>query len=230
MKPNRIELLPEFLIKVEPTGITATIGQEMDEENIIAMLSFSEDRLCEILETHAAKQVYWEALAVRLKNKHKDFEDTWYKKWWSHNKIYARYVLAGFGDTKPTVDSIKDMVVSIYSEDSSDQERDKYLHMAYGVAIKKEIGIICSKEEFRSNMYKYVSSDPRWYFETMMRTLNKYNEDYEIVQAVAKNLYARSFHIEDVIDLVRPKSSNKEPMSVSEQDLMHSTSKFRRRK
>jgi len=227
LRRKRIELIPEFSVKVNPTGITATVGQELEEENIIELLSFSEDRISEILETHAANQAYWEALAVRLKNKSKMFEDEWCKKWWAHNKTYAKYVLIGYGDTKPTVESVKDMVISIFSEDVSDREKDKFLHFAYETASKKR-NVNYSKEEFSMDMFKYILLDPSWYFETIVRASNKYLEDYEIIQTVAKNLYARSFHIEDLIKLIKPKKSNQEPMSVSEQELMHSTSEHRR--
>lgn len=227
MNKSHIELLPEFIIKVESNGINTKIGQVLEEENIIELLSFSEDNLDEILQTHAANQAYWEALAVKLKNKYKSFEDEWCKKWWAHNRTYARYVLIGYGDSKPTAESSRDMIISIYSEDVTPIERDKFFEIAHSAATKK--GIEYGLEEFRNNMYKYIFSDPSWYFETVTRTLNKLIEDYEIVHTVAKNLYARSFHIDGLINLVKPKKSNMEPMSVSEKNLMNSTSNITRR-
>ncbi len=229
MKRKRVEIIPEFTVKVSPDGITAVIGQELEEENIVELLSFSEDRLGEILETHAGNQAYWEALAVRLKSKQKSFEDEWCKKWWAHNKTYARYVLIGYGDTKPSDFAVKDTVVSIYSESTSEHERSKFLSIAYNVVKKKiKVDLNCSQEEFEQDMYKYVYSDSPWYFESVVRTLNKLNEDYEIVKIVAKNLYARSFHIAELIELVKPKKSNTGPMSVSEKDLMHKVSGYGR--
>lgn len=229
MESKRKDLIPKFTVKVNPDGIIARVGQEMEEQDIIELLSFSEDRLDEILETHAGNQAYWEALAVKLKGKQKEFEDTWCKKWWAHNKTYARYVLIGYGDTKPSVESIKDVVVSIYSEGTSECERDKFLSIAYNIAQKK-VSVDYSKEEFKQDMFKYIVLDAPWYFESVIRTLNKLEEDYEIVKIVAKNLYARSFHIAELINLVKPKKSNEGPMSVSERELMDSTSNYGRKK
>jgi hypothetical protein len=227
--PNdKLGLIPEFKVTVGTDGVTAKIGEELEEKDIVELLAFSEETMYEILETHAASQAYWEALAARLTNRYKSFEEEWCKKWWAHNRRYAKYVLTGYGESKPTAESIKDTVISIYSEDTTDHEREKFLHIAHEIASKKSIFAYKSIEEFQQSMYKYLYINPPWYFETVTRTLHKYGEDCEIVKIVAKQLYARSFHMDTLIGLIGPKKSNQGPMDVKERQTMVSTTQFRR--
>ncbi len=222
---------PSFTITVRQNGIDANIGEVLEEKDIIEFLSFDDSQIEDLLCSHAAHQAYWEALAVRLKNRYEEFESNYCKKWWAHNKIYARYVLASYGDTKPTVEAIKDMAILVYSEDATEVERDKFLAMAYDIyAAKKNANAVKGKDEFVAEMYRYIKADPPWYFETLMRTLNKLKEDSELVQVVAKKLDSRSFHIGGLLELVKAKKWNIGPMSVSaekERELMNEISKYK---
>ncbi len=221
--PNRIKFSPKFTIAIKSNGVEYSVDEYMEEKNITDLLTLDTERIHETLETHAANQAYWEALAVKLKNKLESFENEWCKKWWAHSRKFAKYVLFGYGDTKPTVDSVKDMVILIYSEDTTDLEREKYSKIAFEMAVKRR-QTYKSEEEFRLDMYKYS----KWYFEVITRTLGKMKEDYEIVHIVAKRFDSRSFHVGNLVELVKAKKSNIGPMSVSEKDLMHSTSETRR--
>ena len=223
---------PSFNITVRRDGINAEIGEVLEEKDIIEFLSFDDSQIEDLLCTHAASQAYWEALAVRLKNRYEEFESNYCKKWWAHNKIYARYVLASYGDTKPTVEAIKDMAILVYSEDATEIEREKWLAMAYDMyAAKKNANAVKGREEFATEMYRYSQASPPWYFETLMRTLNKLKEDSELVQVVAKKLDSRSFHIGGLLELVKAKKWNIGPIGISaekERELMTVISEYKK--
>lgn len=206
---------PSFKISIRPNGINAAIGEYLEEKDILEFLSFDENQIEDILSTHAAHQAYWEALTVRLKNRYESFESDFCKKWWAHNKSYAKYVLESYKEPKPTVEAIKDMTILIYSEDASAAERDKFLTLAHTVfSDKKRVTILMSKEEFEKEMFRYTKIEPAWYFETMTRTLNKLREDYELVQVVAKKLDSRSYHVGGLLELLKAKKWNIGPIGV----------------
>ena len=98
---------------------------------VLEMLKFDEADVENLLRTHSSNQSYWEALSVRLKMRYERFKEEWQRKWWAHTKFYARYVLAAYGDSKPTVDTIKDMVIQIYSVETTEKEfvRQFEIHM-----------------------------------------------------------------------------------------------------
>jgi hypothetical protein len=181
-----------------------------------------------LLKTHAGIQAYWEALAIRLRNRCEVFESVWVKKWWAHNKLYARHVLAAYGDNKPTVEAIKDMTLLVYSQDVSVVERDKFLNLAYTeFSNRKSASIMRSKEDFETEMYRYTRMEPAWYFETLMQTSRKLSEDYELVQVVAKKLDSRSYHVGDLIGLLKAKKWNIGPLGIADREraLMDSASR-----
>lgn len=226
---NYEDVVNKFRISINKSDVNVSIDENMDEQDIIELLKFDESIIEELLFTHAANQAYWEALAIRLKNKYESFKDNWYKKWWSYNKIYSRYVLIGFGDSKPTVDSINDMTVIIYSSDRSDLEREKYGNIACSVCSNKfKSEIKFSEQEFFDNMFVFLKSySVPWYFETVVDTLKKFQEDYELVKIVAEKLNARSFHMQNILELMKAKSSNIGPMSVNDKNVIDRVSKSR---
>lgn len=222
--------MKKFNISIDKNGADIFINENMREQDIIELLKFDESIIEELLLTHAANQAYWEALSIRLKNKYEYFKDSWYKKWWSYNKVYAKYVLAEYGDSKPTVDSINDMTIIMYSSDRSDFEREKYCDFAHSYYLRKFRSDM-SRDWFHGVMYKYLIDYPNpWYFEILIDTLNKYKEDYEIVEVVAEKLNSRSFHMQNVLELMKAKYSNIGPMSVQDKYLMGKVSDFKKKK
>jgi len=209
-----------FNISIKNNNVSININENLPEVNIIEMLSFDDDIIEELLKTHAAKQSYWEALAIRIRSKHGNFKNQWSKKWWAHNKKYARMVLINSGDTKPTVDSITDYTILIYSCDTLDIERQKFVKMAFDYYISNSSNPI-SIDDFYGEMYKYITMNPPWYFETVANTLQQLQEEYEIVQSVAEKLNSKSFHMQNVLDLVKAKRSNIGPESFSEREMIN---------
>lgn len=207
----------DFSISVGPQGVLVNVNEFLPETDIQQMLTFDENQLEELLQNHAAIQVYWEALATRLKKKYETFKDVWVKKWMAHSKTYARYVMLAYGDNKPLVDAINDQMILIYSQDATPFERRKYLELAFRIASSRKL-FSGTKEEFEQAMFKYILQDPPWYFETVIETQKKAQEDWEHVAAVAKRLESRSYHMHSLINLVVPKRSNIGPQSVMERN------------
>jgi len=79
------------------------------------------------------------------------------------------------------------MTILIYSEDTSDSEREKYSRIAYKGSDKAKADFQGSQEEFVSWMFKYLNTERPWYFETVVRTEAMYKENYEILKVIAEN-------------------------------------------
>jgi len=217
--------MSDFVLYSDSTGqLRSEINESLEEKDVLEMLRFDEEDIETLLKTHAANQAYWEAYAVRLKNKYEFFKEEWYKKWWAHNKSYSRMVLAAFGDNKPSIDSLRDTTINIYSYDTTETEREKFFSLALREAVKKKY-FDGNAVEFKLSMFKYIDNEPAWYFETVMQTLRKLKEDYETVEIVAEKLNARSFHMQNILQLLMAKRSNLGPQSFSEKDMMGNLSK-----
>lgn len=202
--------MTNFSIKVQPRRIDASISEVREEVDIEKLLEFDEEDIESILKHHAANQAYWEALAVRLKNRYDLFRNEWAKKWWAHHKSYAKTVLAACGENKPTMDAIKDQVILIYSEDTTETEREKYATIAYKQAEKKN-ALIGDEATYKEKMFQYILEAPPWYFETVQRAEAQYEENCKLVEVVAERLNSRSFHMSSLIDLLKAKKINIEP-------------------
>lgn len=201
-------------------GFTANIGEDFQEEDIIKLLEFDENDIEELLKTHAALQVYWEALAIRYKNKHEAFKEDWYRKWWAYNRVYSRYVIIAYGDKKPpTVEALKDTTILIYSQDTTDFERQKYASLAFSVASKNKAYFDGDEQQFFNLMYKHILSEVPWYFETLVSTLNSMKEQADLVEAVAEKLNSRSYHVQSLLGLLSAKAYNLGPRSISDKDM-----------
>lgn len=200
--------MSNFKISVSPSGITAQLNEYREETDVEAMLKFDESQIEDLLTTHAATQSYWEALAVRYRNKFESFTEEFVKKWWAHNKTFSKFVLAGYGELKPTVDAIRDMTILIYSEDTSPVELDKYARIAYKGVAKSKGEYEGTQEEFVSSMFKYLNLETPWYFETVVRMESVYKENYELIKVVAEKLNSRSFHMQDLLKLMMAKRGN----------------------
>jgi len=179
-------------------------------------LIFDDSSLEEAYKSHAANQCFFESLAVQLKNVLDEFEDIFEEKWWAHNKQFAKYVLLAYGEPKPTMETIKDMTISIYSVDTKEVEREKYVELAFSAVNKNRVIFEGTKDEFRSNMLKYILANPPWYFESLERTIKQQKLNYEIVSVFAKRLDSKSFHMKEYLNLVTAKASNVGPLTYSD--------------
>jgi len=209
---------PEFRLSING-GFNAFVSEDFQEEDIIKLLEFDENDIEDLLKTHAAIQVYWEALAIRYKNRWEAFKEDWYKKWWAYNRVYAKYVLAAYDDKKPTVEAIKDTTILIYSQDTTDFEREKYADLAYSIASKNKAYFDGDTQQFYNLMYKHVLSDVPWYFETVVTTLHTLKEQSDLIEAVAKKLDSRSYHMQSLLGLVSAKAYNLGPRSISDKEM-----------
>ncbi len=188
-------------------GLSFTLDETLDELDVEAMLRFDDEEIDDLLHTHASVQAYWEAFALRLKTKLDNFKEDWKAKWWAYNKRFAKDILISYGETKATIDSITDMVINIYGKSSTDSQREQFANAGYLIANKRAS---CSEslEEYKKSMFKYLLSDPAWYYEDVVNTESKLSENYEIVRIVAERLNAKSFHIKEVIGLIQQKPGN----------------------
>jgi hypothetical protein len=189
------------------TGLIFVLDESLDVVDIEAMLKFDDEEIDDLLHTHASIQAYWEAFALRLKTKLDNFKEDWKSRWWAWNKKYAKDVLISYGETKYTIDSITDMVINIFGKSVTDNQREQFANAGYLIA-NKRASCSESKEEYKSSMFKYILSDPAWYYEDVVNTESKLSENYEIVRIVAERLNAKSFHIKEVIGLVQQKPGN----------------------
>lgn len=206
-------------------GFTADISEDFDDEDIIKLLEFDENDIEGLLRTHAAKQAYWEALAIKYKNRYEAFKDDWAKKWWAYNKVYSRYVLIAYGEKSPTLEALKDYTVLIYSQDTSDFERKKYASIAHSVASRNKLYFDGDEAQFFNLMFKHVLSDIPWYFETVTSTLKSLKEQADLITTVAEKLNSRSFHMNGLLTLLTAKQANIGPRSYSEKDLVNAINK-----
>jgi hypothetical protein len=210
-------------------GFEVVLKEDFQEEDIISLLKFDETEIEDLLKRHAAIQAYWEALAIRYKNRYESFKEDWSRKWWAYNKGYAKHVLAAYGDSKPTVEAIKDTTILIYTNEITDQERLKYATLAYDAASKNKAFFEGSQEEFFNAMYKYIRMEVPWYFETLVSTLNKLKEDSELVDSIADKLNSRSFHMQDLLKLLTAKQYNIGPSSYTDGDTAKEVMRIKRR-
>lgn len=190
------------------SGLLFTLDETLSEIDVEAMLSFgSDEEIEQALHTHAAYQAYWESFALRLKSKLDNFKEEWVAKWWAHNKRFAKDVLASYGETKPTIDSLRDTVINIYSEDTGDTQRNQFSISGYSVA-NKRASCKSSLEEYTADMLKFLQISPPWYYETIVNTESRFSENYEVVRIVAERLNSKSFHMKEVLSLITPKAGN----------------------
>jgi len=211
--------MSNYSVSIQDGQVAVSLNENMPETDIEQMLTFEAENAEALLEVHAGIQAYWEALAIRMVSRYENFKEVWYRKWWAHSNGYARMVVSYYGDNKPTVATIEDMSVQMYSRDVSDNERKKFAVAAFSVAVTKGYG--GSDSEYFDNMYRYILAEPYWYFETLVETLKHLEEDSKIVQSVAKKLNSQAFHLDLYGKLQMGKRGNL-PQSISDKDLMDS--------
>jgi len=222
--------MSDFKVSIIKGEIKILCEDEVPETDVIDLLAFDETQLEDLYRNHAAIQSRWEQIAINFKNKQDVFIENFEKKWWAHNKRFAKFVLQGYGEKTPTVGDIKDTVILIYSSDTSDLEREKYGEIAYRAAITKDASYKDSKEAFFKEMYKHVESQIPWTYETLVSTTKNLERDVLTVQNIAKRLDSRSYHMKDLKDLVSAKQFNMGPVSETnktrEQDAVHAISGY----
>lgn len=192
------------------------------ETDIINLLSFDENQIEDLLQTHSADQARWEQLAINAKNDFERFEEGFVKKWWAHNKQFARLTLIKTSGAKGlTIDSIRDTAILIYSRDTTTLVREKYAEWAFQAAVKEKSVFLANaedKESFIRNMFKYLECDPQWFYEDVISTVKDMEKTFQTLQNIAKRLEARSFHMKDLKDLLMAKHGNVGPMSYKEKN------------
>lgn len=207
--------MSDFKVGISDSGYVQILcGEILPETDIEQMLEFNEHKLEELYQTHAAVQARWEQITINLKDQYDRFKEEFEQKWWAHNKRFAKMVLTGYGEKSPTVGGIKDTVINIYSNETSQAERDKYAHIAHQIAISKTMGFNeTDLEGFRASMYKYILLDPPWYFETVLHNSKTLEKNYLTFQNIAKRLDSRSFHMKDLKDLAMQRMGNTGPIA-----------------
>ena len=188
------------------------------ETDIIDLLSFDEDQLEDLFRDHSAIQARWEQLAINARNDLERFQEEFEKKWYAHNKQFARLALLTTGAKNLTIDSIRDTTILIYSRDTTDIIREKYAEWAFSGAVKEKSPFLTeSKEDFKQSMFKYIVDQPiQWFYEDLVLAVKEKEKIFQTLQNIAKRLDSRSFHMKELADLVRAKASNIGPISYKE--------------
>ena len=212
--------MSDFKVSIIDGRVNVLCGDSVPETDIIELLEFDENQMEELYLTHASIQARWEQIAINLKNNYESFEENFAKKWWAHNKRFAKLSLLGQGEKNPTVDAIKDTTILITSDGVDQLERDKYAYWAHKATQDKKAdrNLGLSLEEFSERMYKYLNMNPAWYYDTLINTLKTLEKDCATVQNICKRLESRSFHMKELKDLMMAKSSNIGPFTVKEQN------------
>ena len=201
-----------FKVSVVNGVLTVLCEDEIPETDIIDLLTFDESQMESLYREHAAIQSRWEQIAINLKNRWESFSEEFEKKWWAHNKRYAKLYLLGSGEKSPTIDSIKDAVISIYSFDTNEADRTKYCDIAHKYASSKDASLK-NKVDFIEDMFYYALLNPSWPYEALVRTVKNLEYNYLTAQNIAKRLEARSYHMKELKDLTMAKHFNIGPVT-----------------
>ena len=123
--------MSDFKVSIINGQVQVLCGDHVPETDIIDLLEFNEAQMLDLYQNHAAIQARWEQIAINFKNEYERFEEEFVRKWWAHNKRFAKLALLGQGEKNPTVDAIKDTAILITSQDTDDLERGKYAYWAH---------------------------------------------------------------------------------------------------
>ncbi|MDC1299893.1 hypothetical protein N8Z24_00140 [bacterium] len=210
-----------FKVSIENGKPKVLLDDYVPETDIIELLSFDENQIEDLFRDHAAIQARWEQLAINSRNEFERFDEEFVKKWFAHNKQFARLALAFTGTKNVTIDSIRDTTILIYSRDTATLVKEKYGDWAFQAALKEKSVFLDKaedKEAFFRNMFKYLESDPQWFYEDLVKARKDLEKVFQTLQNVAKRLEARSFHMKDLKDLISAKHGNIGPMSYKEKN------------
>jgi len=207
--------MSDFKVSIVNGQVNVLCGDYLPETDIIDLLEFNELKLEDLYQDHAAIQARWEQIAINLKNQYDRFDEEFAKKWWAHNKRFAKLSLLGQGEKNPTVDSIRDTTILFTSRDITDNEREKYIFWAHKASKSKspDKDIEESIQDFSKQMSKYLLMDPVWYYEVLISTLKTMEANYLTLQNICKRLESRSFHMKELKDLTMAKHGNTGPLT-----------------
>ena len=206
--------MSDFKIQIFKGRVNIVCSDLLEETDIDELLKFDEYMLESLYQTHASVQARWEQITINLKNQYDSFMDEFVQKWWAHNKRFGKMVCQAYGDKNITAATVKEATINIYSKDVSNIEKEKYANIAYKVANNKVVGFSDTDvDTFTKIMYKYVESDPPWYFEDVISTEKVLEKNYLTFQNIVKKLEAKSFHMRDLKELSMKKHGNIGPMS-----------------
>jgi len=206
--------MSDFRIQISQGRVNVVCSDFLEETDVDELLKFDEYQLEELYMTHAATQARWEQIAINLKTQYDSFVDEFSQKWWAHNKRFGRMVCQAYGDKTMAAASIKELTISIYSKDTTEIEREKYANVAYQIANSKVMGFSDTDlPTFTNLMFKYINSNPPWFFEDVINTEKQLEKNYLTFQNIVKKLESKSFHMKDLKELSMKKHGNIGPMS-----------------
>jgi len=207
--------MSEFRLVIK-NGIPQILcDMELPEVNVIDSLKFDDVTLENAYTCHAANQCYLEQIALKLKFQLEEFQDNFEEKWWAHNRSFAKYILEAYGDKKPTKEALSDMVLSIYSTDTSPSELEKYVEISFTQASKRGNWDLEAKGDFRSLMLKYLQTEPKWFYETLAATKRSLQYNFESVANYAKRMETKSFHMKEYKELVIARHGNIDSLTLT---------------
>ena len=197
-------------VTITPGLVEINVNMYVEKTDVIKLLQFDEEDIESLLKIQSSIQARWEAVAIEVNKAKEDFETGFRKKWWAHHKMFAKLILAGQDDKKPTVDAVKDMVILAFSEDTTATALSYYGQLAYNFASQKKsmYNADTGLNQFFTDMCRYLSNDPPWYFETVERTYQKLCTDYEHVKNIADKLNSRAYNLNALKELTKPKMGN----------------------
>lgn len=195
-------------ITITPGLVEIVVNMYVDKTDVIELLQFDEGDIERLLKVQASLQARWEAVAIEINKSKEDFETGFRKRWWAHHKQFSKLILAAQGDLKPTVDSVKDSVILVFSSDTTSNALAYYGQMAHGVAVKKKTLYTSDYglDYFLNDMCKYINAG--WYFENIEGHFQRLQTDYDHVRNVADKLNSRSYNLNALKELVKPKLGN----------------------
>lgn len=192
-------------------------------------LDFKDD-LIGSLTRHSAHQNYWEQLAIDITERSDAFESEGYAKWYAHARRHARLVMHVL-NVKETLESLKDWVVTLFSSDLSDQQREGYVETAFRGLLQERLGTQAKVDaylnqpsefkpgsqdefkDFRQGMLSYFSAG--WTYEKVSATHRDLKNQALRVQTYAKVLNGAAFNMKAYLDLTKPKYGNVDPFGMA---------------
>jgi hypothetical protein len=208
---------PDTTFVVEsPESQTLTILQHGVETryNIAQLLAFR-NNLEEELEKHSAFQSYFEQTAIELEFKKLEFEENGYAKWWAHARRYAKFVHKAKAE-KETLESLKDWVITLFSGECSEEQREAYVdvalkgHLLETLGSQKKLdefyadsGAAAAREGFKGDMYQFVKNG--WTYEKIQTVYRGLCEEAKKLSRFAGTFGERAFKMNEVAGLERAK-------------------------
>jgi len=172
-----------------PEEQTLTILQNGVEiqYNMVQLLRFREN-LVEEMAMHASNQSYWEQSAIDLEFKRMEFEESGYAIWWTHARRYAKYY-ATAANLKETLESVKDCVISLFSENVPEDERLVLIEESFRGFLLGKHGTQKKVDDFYSDAEnRQVYADDLAKFTQHALMFQKEGWSYEKIEATKRNL------------------------------------------